>query len=97
MGFRFRKRIKILPGVNLNISKSGISTSLGKPGATVNIGKKGVRTTVGLPGSGLSWSSYQKTGDDSSQAGTDTGAGSWSPLIKIGALLLIIYLVAQCF
>lgn len=56
MGFRFRKSITLIPGVRLNISKSGFSTSIGRPGATVNIGKRGIRGTVGLPGSGLSYS-----------------------------------------
>jgi hypothetical protein len=56
MGFRFRKTIRLLPGVRLNISKSGFSTSVGQPGATINLGKRGVRGTVGLPGSGLSYS-----------------------------------------
>lgn len=56
MGFRFRKTIRLLPGVRLNISKSGLSTSVGRPGATINVGKRGVRGTVGLPGSGLSYS-----------------------------------------
>lgn len=55
MGFRFRKRIKIAPGININLSKSGISTSLGMPGATVNVGKRGVRVTAGIPGTGLSY------------------------------------------
>lgn len=32
----FRKSIKILPGVRLNLSKSGVSASLGPRGATVN-------------------------------------------------------------
>lgn len=57
MGFRFKKVIQIAPGVKLNISKSGISTSLGPNGATMNIGKNGVKGTLGIPGSGLS---YQK-------------------------------------
>lgn len=57
MGFRFRKRIKIAPGVYINLSKSGVSTTLGKSGASVNISKKGTRGTVGLPGTGLSYSS----------------------------------------
>jgi len=56
MAFRFSKRIKIAPGVRLNVSKSGVSTSLGGRGGTVNLSSKGVRTTVGIPGSGLSWS-----------------------------------------
>ena len=56
MGFRFRKTIQILPGVKINLSKSGISTSIGVRGATVNIGKHGTRATVGLPGTGISYS-----------------------------------------
>ena len=56
MAFRFSKRIKIAPGVRLNVSKSGLSTSIGGRGGTVNLSSKGVRTTVGIPGSGMSWS-----------------------------------------
>ncbi|MBV1896222.1 MAG: DUF4236 domain-containing protein [Rhodobacteraceae bacterium] len=56
MAFRFQKRIKIAPGVRLNVSKSGVSTSLGGRGGTVNLSTKGVRTTVGIPGTGMSWS-----------------------------------------
>lgn len=55
MGFRFRKSVKLLPGVRLNFSTRGVSTSLGGRGATVNIGRKGARATVGLPGTGLSY------------------------------------------
>jgi hypothetical protein len=57
MGFRFSKSFKIAPGVKLNLSKSGLSTSIGRRGASVNIGKRGVRSTVGIPGTGLSYSS----------------------------------------
>jgi hypothetical protein len=56
MALRFRKRIKILPGFWFNISKSGISTSIGGKGLTVNIKNGKTRTTVGIPGSGLSYS-----------------------------------------
>lgn len=55
MGFRFQKRISILPGVRLNLSKSGASWSFGPRGASVNVGKRGVYGTVGLPGTGLSY------------------------------------------
>ena len=56
MGFRFQKRIRIFPGVRLNISKSGLSTSLGGKGLTVNLKGNKVKTTVGIPGTGLSYS-----------------------------------------
>lgn len=54
MSIRFRKTIKILPGVKINIGKTGISTSVGVRGAHVTIGKRGTNVTAGLPGSGLS-------------------------------------------
>ncbi|PAX07159.1 DUF4236 domain-containing protein [Sphingomonas lenta] len=56
MGFRFHKSIRILPGLRLNLSKTGVSASIGRPGATVNVSERGVRGTVGVPGSGMSYS-----------------------------------------
>ena len=56
MGFRFRRSVKVLPGVRLNISPTGISTTVGVRGATVNFGAKGTTVTVGIPGTGVSYS-----------------------------------------
>jgi hypothetical protein len=56
MGVRFQKRIRIFPGVYINLSKSGISASVGGKGATVNVGSTGRRmVTFGIPGTGLSY------------------------------------------
>jgi hypothetical protein len=43
--------------VKINISKSGVSTSIGTNGATANVkaGRK-CKATVGLPGTGISYS-----------------------------------------
>ena len=77
MGFRFQKRISILPGVRINLSKSGVSTSLGPRGADVNIGKDGVTANAGIPGTGLSY--RQKVGRG--------GKGGWlAVLLVIGGL-----------
>jgi hypothetical protein len=54
MGIRFRKSFKLAPGVRMNFSGSGISTSFGPRGASVSIGKLGVYGNVGIPGAGLS-------------------------------------------
>lgn len=53
MGIYFRKRVKILPGVHLNINKTGTSWSIGPRGASVNVGKKGVYVNTGIPGTGI--------------------------------------------
>ena len=58
MPIRFRRSFKIFPGVKVNVSKGGVSVSVGKPGATLNFSKHGVRQTIGLPGSGVSQTSY---------------------------------------
>lgn len=61
MGFRFQKRIKLMPGVTLNLSKSGVSTSIGTTGARYTVGNGKRRATVGLPGTGLSYTQVQST------------------------------------
>lgn len=56
MGFRFRRSIKIAPGIRLNVSKSGVSASVGTRGATINVGKRGTRAAIGVPGTGIGYS-----------------------------------------
>jgi hypothetical protein len=53
--FRFRKTISVLPGVKVNLSKTGVSTSVGGKGATLNIGHGKKNVTLGIPGTGLSY------------------------------------------
>lgn len=53
MGFRFFKRIRIAPGVTLNLSRSGGSISVGPRGAKITVGPTGTRATAGIPGTGL--------------------------------------------
>lgn len=50
---RFRRKAKLFPGVYLNFSKSGISTTIGVPGASINFGKKGTYLNTGIPGTGF--------------------------------------------
>lgn len=54
MGWRFRKSIKIAPGIKINIGKKGISSlSVGPRGAHINVGKNGTNLSTGIPGTGL--------------------------------------------
>src|SRR6266576_2491210 len=64
MRWRFWRRIKILPGVRLNVGKKGASVSLGPRGSKLTFGKKGVRSTFGLPGTGLFVTDYRKWRDE---------------------------------
>lgn len=79
MGIRFRKRIKLLPGLWVNLSKSGASVSAGVKGFTVNSRRGKTRTTVGLPGTGISYSSTSGT---TAPTSTSTSTGKPAPTVR---------------
>lgn len=53
MAWNYRKRVKIAPGVHLNFSKNGVSTSVGPKGAKFTFGKTGTYMSTSIPGTGL--------------------------------------------
>lgn len=59
MGLRFQRRIRIAPGVRLNLSKSGVGVSVGRTGLRLGMDAKRKRYfSVGLPGTGLSYRTF---------------------------------------
>jgi hypothetical protein len=101
MGFRFYRRFKILPGIRLNFSRSGISTSVGVRGAHVTVGHGKVRETVGLPGSGISYTHVEGThqeaqGEAQPAINTDTFSKgrAWRGWLWIAALVGIAVITA---
>jgi hypothetical protein len=55
MGWRFRKSFSPLPGVRLNFSPRGISTSVGAGPFRFYVGSKGAAVTTRIPGTGISY------------------------------------------
>ena len=54
MGFKFRKSIKIAPGIKLNFNKKSTGVTFGGKGVKYTINSKGKRTkSLGIPGTGL--------------------------------------------
>lgn len=62
MGFRFRRTVRIVPGVRMNLTAKGCSFSIGGRGSTVNFSRDGVRRTLSLIGTGVSYTKYVKWG-----------------------------------
>lgn len=50
MALRFRKSIKLAPGIRMNLSKSGIGWTLGPRGASIGIGKRGANLNTSFLG-----------------------------------------------
>ena len=60
MGIRFSKSIKLGNYLRLNISRYGVSTTIGKKGASVSVGTRGTYLNlspalVGINGTGISY------------------------------------------
>ena len=63
MGFRFQKRIKILPGISINLGTRGASVSVGPRGAKTTISSRGIKHSYGIPGTGIRYETpYRKWG-----------------------------------
>lgn len=108
MGLRFRKSIKIAPGVRVNFGKKSTGVSFGTKGARVSFNSKGrVTRSVGIPGTGLYYQQSSglgkrpsaKAGPKADQTarsaeGTPATAGSF---ILCGLILLLPGLFLQIF
>ena len=75
MGLRFRKRIRLAPGLHLNVSGSGLSLSAGPRGASMTFGGRGgTYMNAGIPGTGLY--TRERLGAASTAASSRTSTGS---------------------
>jgi uncharacterized protein DUF4236 len=54
MSWGYRKRVKLLPGLNLNLGKRGVGLSGGRRGARVSANTRG-RRALGLSWKGFFW------------------------------------------
>lgn len=54
MSFRFRRSVKLTPGIRIYYSKRGGSSSIGEKGASFTIGKWGIYENAGSPSGSLS-------------------------------------------
>ena len=79
MGLRFRKSIKLAPGVRVNLGKKSASVSVGGKGARYTVSSTGRRTSsVGIPGTGLSYVETHTAGKKQGSA-TDIPAARTGP------------------
>jgi hypothetical protein len=91
--FRFRRSFRLFPGLRINLSKSGVSTSVGRRGLWFTIGPRGTRETIGIPGTGLSYTEQQPAQTTPAPAGPTLGrALLWIVIIAIGGFVLALTL-----
>ena len=89
MSFRFQKRVKIAPGLRLNLSKSGVGIGAGVRGASVSVGKRGVNSSIGVPGTGIAYRQNHNSKAETNQEKT-SGSRLWLYLLLGGVFGLVV-------
>jgi hypothetical protein len=87
VSFGYQRRIKLAPGLHLNVSKSGVGFSAGRRGFHVGIdSRKRPYMSTGIPGTGLSWREYP---GHPRRAGVSDRGGSGLLLILLARAVVI--------
>lgn len=73
MPIRFHRQFTLFPGVKVNVSKTGMSITVGGKGFHLNFSKRGVMQTTNLPGKGLSHRSYILKGEEDDESQENEG------------------------
>jgi hypothetical protein len=91
MGFRFWRRVRIIPGMRVNLSKSGASLSVGRRGAWFTVGPRGRTVTLGLPGTSLCWTEHlPPDAPSASHPHAGRGCGTAAILVAVVAIAALI-------
>ncbi len=92
-GLRFQRRVRLFPGVHLNLSLSGVGVSARGRGFHVGMTARGQKyLSAGIPGTGLSVRQYMPAGRIGSGPSTSRPAfshGVWIAFIVLAVLLAI--------
>jgi hypothetical protein len=99
VGFRFRRTVRVLPGIKINLNKHDASLSVGGRGAHVTLRPNHKpRATVGIPGSGLSYTQGGEIDRPETPTSVDSGVSSvpwwaWALAVAVigGAVGLILH------
>ena len=87
--FQFRKRVKLAPGLSLNVSKKGLGLSAGPKGVKTSISAQGrITGSAGIPGSGIS---YRRTLSGSSNTSSEGGYETFSENVSNKAEYIAIH------
>ena len=93
MGLSFKKRIKILPGLNINLSKSGLGLSAGPKGAKVSLGADG-KTRVSVGKGSLRYSKTLESGTSKEPSQIAVYIVMVSGIVLLGLLVFTVLAIA---
>jgi uncharacterized protein DUF4236 len=96
VALRFRRSIRIAPGVRVNLGLHGAGLSIGSRGLHIGMNRRGMYTSAGIPGTGIYAVHHVRDWHfEPPQQRAYTVAGSgWPVLVVIGLVVLAVVLRA---
>src|SRR5205085_3654153 len=88
MPLRFRRSIRLAPGIRVNLGLHGAGSSIGPRGLHVGVNRRGMYTSAGIPGTGIYAVHHIRSSAEQhpSVAGSAKGC-----IVGIGFVTLIFY------
>ena len=95
MSLRFRRSIRLFPGVHVNLGLHGAGLSVGPRGFHVGLNRRGMYTSAGIPGTGLYAVHHVRSASGEPHIAGSAGTGGCLLLVLFIALLILIGMLGK--
>jgi hypothetical protein len=92
MSLRFRRRVKLVSGVHVNLGLHGAGLSVGPHGLHVGLNRRGMYTSAGIPRTGLYAVHHYRSGEHHEVRGGCGALVVWL-LIAVALVMLLDFLL----
>ena len=95
MSLRFRRSIRIAPGVRLNLGLHGAGVSIGPRGFHVGMNRRGMYTSAGIPGTGIYAVHHVRSSPEEHPSVAGNGAGLVLGILAAAGVLAMLWFLAS--
>jgi hypothetical protein len=96
MSLRFRRSIRLMPGVRLNLGLHGTGLSVGPRGLHVGVNRRGMYTSAGIPGTGL-YAMHHVRSSPEGHPDVAGNAGGFLVGLVIAAMVIVVVAIIAWF
>ena len=94
MSLRFRRSIRLAPGIRLNLGLHGAGLSVGPRGLHVGVNRRGMYTSAGIPGTGI-YAVHHIRGSAEQHPNVAGNASGFVVGVLIAAVFILVLVVAS--
>lgn len=94
MSLRFRRRIRLAPGVHINLGLHGAGLSVGPRGLHIGLNRQGMYASAGIPGTGL-YAVHHVRGAQGDHAVAGDAAGCVVGIVIAVAVIAVLAVLAM--